>query len=47
MATPITYAAYWDDRLERLQQPPTEAAVDIAAAQMGLAWTLMLYSSLR
>jgi hypothetical protein len=42
---PVAYA-YWDARRERFQQPTMEGALDHAAAQLGPAWVIMLYSSL-
>jgi hypothetical protein len=45
-APPVAYA-YWDGQREQLRQPIREAALDHATAQLGQAWTIMLYSSLR
>jgi hypothetical protein len=42
---PVAYA-YWDGRCEQLRQPTMEGAHDRATAQLGQAWTIMLYSSL-
>jgi hypothetical protein len=43
---PIGYA-HWDNRREQLRQPTAEAALDLAAAQFGQSWAIILYSSIQ